>query len=245
MDKIILGNWKMNGSLKMIENYFSELKSESLSVKKHTVGLAVPFPYLSLFQKYLKQSSWMLGAQDVSQFMEQGAYTGEVSVEMLKDFNTQFALVGHSERRQYFKESNALLTRKIKNLLSGNIIPIFCVGEILEEKESQHTEQVLNEQLNALDNEIDTKNIVIAYEPVWAIGTGKIPTQEEIYTSLKYIRSQILSRHSEADKIPLLYGGSVSGDNAKEIISIEHVDGLLIGGASLKPHDFIKIVQSV
>ncbi|QRN40612.1 MAG: triose-phosphate isomerase [Neisseriaceae bacterium] len=246
MGKIILCNWKMNGSLSMIEHYFSELNLEPTSNKKCTIGLAVPFIYVQPFQEYLKESTWRLGVQDVSQFSVAGAYTGEISASMLKDFHVQFVLVGHSERRQYFKENNSILFRKIKNLLSENITPVFCIGETLEEKKLGCTQDVLNQQLSVLDNiGIDINKIVIAYEPVWAIGTGHTPSQEEIQMSLGHIRSQILLRHSEADRIPILYGGSVGVGNAKEIVSIDHVDGLLIGGASLRSRDFVKIVESV
>lgn len=243
-NKIILGNWKMNKLASDIQEYFVELEPKDYKVKNTMVGIAVPLPYLYLVQEKFKQMDWLLGSQDVSQFSDSGAYTGEVSVAMLKDFDTSFTLVGHAERRKYFNENNSVFTKKINHLLDNDIRPVLCVGETLEEKNQGRTYQVLDQQLQVLPEKY-CENVILAYEPVWAIGTGHMPTDEEISSRLHYIRERMLSICVGSDKIPLLYGGSVNLDNANKLMSIEHVNGLLIGGASLVPLDFIKIIQSI
>ncbi|MFH4354008.1 MAG: triose-phosphate isomerase [Neisseriaceae bacterium] len=243
LQKLILGNWKMNGSLAAVEAYFSSLLSQTFTTR-HTIGLAVPFLYQQAAQKYLSHLGWWSGVQDVSQFATAGAYTGEISANMLKDCRTKFALVGHSERRKYFQEDNALIRRKLLRLVECSVQPVLCIGEKWEDSEKGLTESVLKCQLSILEG-IELIDLIVAYEPVWAIGSGRIPTLEEIETRAGYIRQRILSRGIEADRMAVLYGGSVNSMNASSITSLPSVEGLLVGGSSLKPQDFVEVIQAV
>lgn len=240
--KLILGNWKMHGDQVSVHHYITAIIPTQSTV--HEVGLMLPFCYLSLFQQQLGSICWKLGAQDVSQFTDPGAYTGEVSADMLADCGVSFALVGHSERRQYFVEDDRILRAKLKSLLAADIMPVFCVGESAQDKANGQQKKILERQLQPLIEE-QVKKIVVAYEPVWAIGSGKTPTKTEIEESLEFIRNHLLSRLDEPDKIRLLYGGSVNENNAAEIAYSSCVDGLLVGGASLRADSFIHIIQSI
>jgi triose-phosphate isomerase len=240
--KLILGNWKMHGDQVSVRHYITAIISIQRTV--HEVGLMLPFCYLSLFQQQLGSVHWGLGAQDVSQFTNTGAYTGEVSARMLADCGVTFALVGHSERRQYFVEDDRVLRAKLKSLLTTDIMPVFCVGESAQDKANGQQKKILQKQLQPLIEE-QVKKIVVAYEPVWAIGSGKTPTKTEIEESLEFIGNYLLSRLNQPDKIRLLYGGSVSESNAAEIAHSSYVSGLLVGSASLRPDGFIRIIQSI
>ena len=242
MSKLIVANWKMNGSTKQIENdlaiYASEIKTNNPSVV-----LALPNIYLHLASKIKNNlgAKFSIATQDVSQFEGCGAFTGEVSTQMLKEFGIQYSIIGHSERRTYLNESEDLLIKKTQNALTQKIIPIFCIGEPKNVRDTSTYLDFLVNQLGLLlklNTSFDT--LVIAYEPIWAIGTGVLPTSEQIIEVLKLIKGFVQKNFPRA-KIALLYGGSVSGQNASEILNLPGVDGVLVGGASLKSNDFISI----
>ncbi len=233
----------MNGRIEFAKTFFQSLTKET--IPSHVqVGIAAPFPYLPEVTQLLHKSGILTGAQDVSQFDEDGAFTGEVSANILRDVGVQFTLVGHSERRQYFSENNMLLNKKIQNAYQANVQPVFCVGEDLASRQKKQEKQWVTEQLTVLDAFTQSgKPIIVAYEPVWAIGTGKIATPEQIEEMHKHIYSHLLSKMANADTIRVLYGGSVNAENASTIFSLSNVDGALIGGASLKVDDFTQIIK--
>ena len=249
--KIVAGNWKMNTDLQQgmqladdIAQQFSVLNSLA------TVILFPPFIALHAIEKIIAtQKNIFLGAQNVHP-QPNGAYTGEISVSMLQSVGVQYVLVGHSERREYFKEDENFLKQKIDALLQNNLSPIFCCGESLtirnEQKQNDYVEQQLEKSLFHL-NESEIKDCVIAYEPIWAIGTGLNATSAQAQAMHQFIRSLVAKKYNEvvANEISILYGGSCKPDNAKEIFSQPDVDGGLIGGASLKANDFIKIIESI
>jgi len=205
-----------------------------------------PFPYLEMTSDMADDTQYFyVGAQNVND-NDSGAYTGEVSAKMLDSLGTQFCIVGHSERRKYYNEDNALLAVKIKKLLEYQIVPIYCVGEVLEEREANTHFDVIKKQIEeALFNldVADMENVVIAYEPVWAIGTGKTATPQQAEEVHKFIRTLICEKFGEdiANQIRILYGGSCNAKNASDLFAQENIDGGLIGGASLKAEDFISI----
>ena len=236
-NKIIAANWKLNTSKEFINDYFKKLNSISID-HKTCVIICAPTIYLSHCSSL--STKMYLGAQNCSNFNE-GAYTGEISAYMLKDNNCNFCIVGHSERRKIFKETNDDINYKVKNLLKVGINPIICIGETLEDKNSGRTFEVLLEQVkNALNGISMNNSIVLAYEPIWSIGTGFIPSLQEISDIHAFLKKEI--KKFKTNKI--IYGGSVKSDNAAQIMKIENVDGVLIGGASLDISDFIKILQS-
>ncbi|CAA9389917.1 MAG: Triosephosphate isomerase, partial [uncultured Ramlibacter sp.] len=210
-----------------------------------TVAVCVPAPYLPQLQLLRHGSALELGAQDVSKH-EQGAYTGEVSAAMLKEFGTRYAIVGHSERRQYHGETDQLVADKAKAALAHGITPIVCVGETLAEREAGHTEEVVKRQLAAVihTNGHCISEIVVAYEPVWAIGTGKTATPEQAQQVHAVLRAQLKAATPQADRIAILYGGSMNAANAATLLSQADIDGGLIGGASLKAPDFLHIIAA-
>lgn len=231
----ILGNWKMAQSLSGIESFFSSWSEVPPSSVK--VGVFPSFPYLELCVQKAQQKKLSLqtGAQDCST-EKSGAFTGEVSATMLKEVGASYVLIGHSERRQRGAETNESLSRKLKQVEEQNLTPVFCVGESHAERVSGRVESILHEQLQALKS--ISGFCLIAYEPVWAIGTGLVPKQTEIADAHAFIQNETGSR------MPVLYGGSVKPENAREILSLAAVNGLLVGGASLKANDFKKIVES-
>ena len=238
----IIANWKMNGTEKSI----SLVKSiQKYTLKKRTyssiIVICPPFTSLSSFiQKSNKAIKF--GAQDVH-YEEAGAFTGSISAQMLKQLGTKFVIIGHSERRQYQKESISELSKKINSALSQKLKVIFCIGEKLGDIKKRSL--ILKKQLSSLPSIFSSKNIIIAYEPVWAIGTGKTPTISEINSIHKSIRKMIYRKiGKEASKISILYGGSVNQNNSKDILNLSDVDGALVGGASLKSKDFCKIIDS-
>ena len=241
--KWVLGNWKMNGRLATIRTLLTELLPQIHDAQQVQLGVAVPTVYLQEVTECLSGSRIWSGAEDVSQFANDGAYTGETSAAMLADVGARFALVGHSERRQYFNEGNAVLRQKYQHCLSERVLPILCIGETLAEREAGQDEAVVAQQL-AILADLSLDSVVVAYEPVWAIGTGQVATVAQIAAMHAFIYSQILSLCGAGVKIRVLYGGSVNAQNAADILAVAHVDGALVGGASLQPDSFAAIIQA-
>ncbi len=247
--QIVAGNWKMNKSFaeaeELIGTIASELEDRQL---KCEVVLCPPALYLEMASDYADESDFFVGAQNVSEH-DEGAFTGEISAAMLNSVDVDFCIVGHSERRKYFHEDNYLLANKVNKLLDHEIIPIYCCGELLAEREKNiHfdiVEQQIKEGLFHL-SEDEFSNIVVAYEPVWAIGTGVTATPEQAQEMHAFIRNVINGKYGEeaAENTTILYGGSCNAANAKELFSQADVDGGLIGGASLKAEDFLTIANS-
>jgi triosephosphate isomerase (TIM) len=246
MRKLIAGNWKMNGSLAanqaLVQAMLDGLKG---SAPGADMALCAPAPYLAQLQTLLAGSVIAWGAQDVSA-QEQGAFTGEVSVAMLKDFACRYAIVGHSERRQYHGETDAVVAAKAQRALAGGVTPIVCVGETLAEREDGLTESVVKRQLAAVIHAVAhcTSEIVLAYEPVWAIGTGKTASPEQAQAVHAVLRSQLSAATKHPERVHILYGGSMNAANAASLLAQPDIDGGLIGGASLKAADFLQIVAS-
>jgi triosephosphate isomerase len=246
---IVAGNWKMNLSFELADDLVNDIAEKLDSVELNAdVVICPPFPYLELTSDLAQESNFFAGAQNVASF-DNGAYTGEVSSEMLASMNVDYCIVGHSERRKYFNETNQEIATKITKLLKDDIKPIFCLGEVLEERESGKHFDVVQKQLedslfNLTSQEI--LNVVIAYEPVWAIGTGKTATSLQAQEMHAFIRSLLDKKYGNevAEEISILYGGSCNAKNAKELFANKDVDGGLIGGASLKAEDFIAIIKS-
>ena len=243
--KLIVGNWKMNGGLAANTELLLALKQGMPAGNKAGVALAAPFAYLAQLQSELAGSEIGVAAQDVSQH-EQGAYTGEVAATMLKEFGVRYCIVGHSERRQYHGETDAVVAAKTQRALAFGITPIVCVGETLAEREAGRTEEVVKRQLAAVihDNGHCISEIVLAYEPVWAIGTGKTASSEQAQQVHAVLRAQLRAASAQADRIQILYGGSMNAANAKQLLSQQDIDGGLVGGAALKAADFLAIVAS-
>lgn len=243
--KLIAGNWKMNGSLSANVSLLQAVLdgSKGLNCK---AAVCVPAAYLAQAQSMLSgQSLIALGSQDVSA-QEVGAYTGEISASMLKDFAVHYAIVGHSERRQYHAESDAIVALKAQRALSAGITPIVCVGETLAERQAGQTEEVVKRQLAAVihTNGHCISEIVVAYEPVWAIGTGLTATPEQAQEVHAVLRSQLKAATSHSDRISILYGGSMNAANAAQLLAQTDIDGGLIGGAALKAMDFLAIMAA-
>jgi len=244
---LIMGNWKMNGSREDGQKLATALV-EGLSAGTQEVAVCVPFIYLSDIRNVLAASNIALGAQNVAD-QAAGAYTGEVSAAMLADTGVKYALVGHSERRSYYGDTNQSVAQRFVQAQKQNVIPVLCVGETLAEREEDRTFQVVDEQLDAVIDAAGIEafaNAVIAYEPVWAIGTGKTATDEQAQEVHHYIRKRIADRNPAiADKLQILYGGSVKADNAKGLFAQPDIDGGLVGGASLDAKGFLQICHSV
>jgi triosephosphate isomerase len=252
--KLIVGNWKMNGSIHSNSQLVQALLETDLRSEVCDTAVCVPSIYIPQVQALLHNSAGSsqhfaigLGAQDVSAH-EVGAYTGEISAAMLKEHAVSFAIVGHSERRQFHHESDQLVAIKAQRLLSAGITPIVCVGETKEERESGLTPAVVRRQLAAVIHLVGhcIGEIVLAYEPVWAIGTGLTATPEQAQEVHAVLRAQLRAASAErADHIRILYGGSMNPKNAKELLAQADIDGGLIGGAALKAADFSAIIHSV
>ncbi|HUX61151.1 MAG TPA: triose-phosphate isomerase [Ignavibacteriaceae bacterium] len=246
---VIAGNWKMNNNLEESQNLIAKLV-EGLSKDKMNCEVIICPPYtsLSLSANLIKGSIVKLGAQNMY-FEESGAFTGEISASMLKSTGCEYVILGHSERRSIFGEKDEQINKKIKKALSSDLKPIFCVGETLAERESGVTNEIIkgqvHEGLNGL-SENDLGKIIIAYEPVWAIGTGKTATPNQAQEVHEFIRKLISDKFSfaAADKIVIQYGGSVKPDNAKELLSQKDIDGALVGGACLKAESFLGIIKA-
>ncbi|RQO82044.1 triose-phosphate isomerase [Acidovorax sp. FJL06] len=242
--KLIAGNWKMNGSLTANEALLKALVA-GLGDGACDVAVAVPAPYLAQVQALTAGSVVATAAQDVSRH-ESGAYTGEISVAMLKDFGVRYALVGHSERRQYHGETDVVVAEKAQRALAAGVTPIVCVGETLQEREAGQTEAVVKRQLAAVIhlNGHCISEIVVAYEPVWAIGTGRTASPEQAQAVHAVLRAQLSAASGHADRIRLLYGGSMNAANAAQLLAQPDIDGGLVGGASLKAPDFLQIIAA-
>jgi len=243
---LIAGNWKMHGTQRSAENLLKTIAREAQSVGDTELAVFPPFVHIAQCKILLSNSTVHYGAQNCSEYSD-GAYTGEISATMLKDLDCHYVIIGHSERRQYFYETNTQITQKCIAALNAGLIPILCVGETLAEREKELTLSVVQEQLDSVrilkDNCTAFTDIVIAYEPIWAIGTGKSATPELAQVVHAAIRAQ-LQRIGIAEKTRILYGGSVKPDNAKALFAMPDIDGALVGGASLDAKSFIEIVSA-
>ena len=247
MKKLIAGNWKMNGSLATNEALLAALAEGLTENPGCELAICVPAPYLAQVQAlkshHPRLESVQVGAQDVSAQVS-GAYTGEVSAVMLRELGCRYALVGHSERRQYHFETDALVAEKAKVALAAGVTPIVCVGETLAERESGATEEVVKRQLAAVIhlNGHCISEIVVAYEPVWAIGTGRTASPEQAQAVHAVLRAQLKAATDRSANVKILYGGSMNAANAALLMAQPDIDGGLVGGASLKAPDFLKII---
>ncbi len=244
--KVIAGNWKMN----MLPNEAIAFIEELIPLVKDTKNeVILCVPYTDLFYSLLSAqgTNIKIGAQNMH-FEESGAYTGEISGKMLKSIGVEYVIIGHSERRQFFNETNETVNRKIKTALQEGLKPIVCVGETIEQREEGKTVEIITKQtelaLEGLTKE-EIEGVIIAYEPIWAIGTGKTATSEDANSSIKEIRKKISKIYGQniADRVIIQYGGSVKSSNAKELFEMSDIDGALVGGASLKADEFSKIVK--
>ena len=247
MKKLIVGNWKMNGSLAsneaLLQGFQQGLEAQDQSV---LVAVCASAPYLPQLQQLLGKGPIAWGAQDVSAH-ESGAYTGEVSAAMLRDFACRYAIVGHSERRQYHGETDEVVAAKAQRALAAGITPIVCVGETLAERDAGQTEAVVKRQLAAVIHTVGhcSSEMVVAYEPVWAIGTGRTATPEQAQAVHHVLRAQVAAATVNADqRVHILYGGSMNAANAASLLAMPDIDGGLIGGASLKVPDFLQIIRA-
>jgi triosephosphate isomerase len=242
--KLIAGNWKMNGGLAANESLVKAVVA-GMPAQGVAAAVCVPFAYLAQVQSLVAGSPLALGAQDVSSH-EEGAFTGEISARMLRDFAVRYAIVGHSERRHYHGETDEQVAVKAQRALSAGITPIVCVGETQAQHEAGQTGQVVKRQLAAVIhlNGHCISEIVVAYEPVWAIGTGKTATPEQAQAVHAVLRAQLKAASEHAERIHLLYGGSMNAANAADLLAQPDIDGGLIGGASLKAHDFLTLISA-
>jgi triosephosphate isomerase len=238
--KLVVGNWKMHGGLAVNAALLAALMAEWQPAGGRTLAVCVPFPYLVQTQSALAGSPIAWGAQDVSEHGA-GAYTGEVSAAMLAEFGCRYAIVGHSERRQYYGDTDGIVAAKAAAALAGGLAPIACVGETLAEREAGTTEAVVLRQLDAVLARVgrEAVKMVIAYEPVWAIGTGRTASPNEAQAVHALLRARLAG--AGASDVPVLYGGSVKADNAAALFAMADIDGGLIGGASLKAAEFLAI----
>jgi triosephosphate isomerase len=242
---LIAGNWKMNGSLAANATLLAGILRDEAAVSAE-LAVCVPTPYLAQVQSVLGGSPVRWGAQDVSAH-GRGAFTGEVSAEMLLEFGCSYVIVGHSERRSYHAESDELVAQKAQRALASGLTPIVCVGETLEEREQGATDAVVSRQLAPVLDAMRTQlaSMVIAYEPVWAIGTGKTATPEMAQQVHARLRAMLAERDAEsAQQVRILYGGSMKPDNSKDLLAKPDIDGGLIGGASLNASDFLAIAHA-
>jgi len=242
--KLIAGNWKMNGSTAANAALVQQLLA-GVGKVACDIAVCVPAPYLAEVGALVKGSPIAVGAQDVSAY-DAGAYTGEVSAGMLRDLGVRYAIVGHSERRQYHGETDAVVANKAQKALAAGITPIVCVGETLQEREAGLTEEVVKRQLAAVihTNGHCISEIVVAYEPVWAIGTGKTASPEQAQQVHAVLRAQLHAATEHSDRVQILYGGSMNAANAAQLLGQADIDGGLVGGASLKASDFLAIIAA-
>lgn len=246
--KVIAGNWKMNMLPNEAMNFINGLEP---IVKSANCEIVLCVPYTDLFYSLLtaQNTNIKIGAQNMH-WEEKGAYTGEIAPQMLKCINVEYVIIGHSERRAYFAETDETVNKKVKAALIHELKPIICVGETLKQKELGLAEEVITQQtelaLEGLTKE-QVENVIIAYEPIWAIGTGKVATKEDANETIKQIREKIASLYGEetAQNVIILYGGSVNSQNAKELFTTSDIDGALVGGASLKVDEFYNIIKSI
>jgi triosephosphate isomerase len=243
--KLVVGNWKMNGGLRQNDALLADLRAGWTAPPARQLAVCVPFPYLWQAQAALSGSSIAWGAQNVSEHAA-GAFTGEVSAAMAAEFGCRYAIVGHSERRTLYGESDALVAAKAAAALRAGLTPIVCVGETLEEREAGATETVVLRQLDAVSSRLgdDMGAVVIAYEPVWAIGTGRTASAAQAQAVHQVLRRRLAAVDAAAADVALLYGGSVKADNAKTLFAAADIDGALVGGASLKADEFLAIAHA-
>lgn len=244
--KVIAGNWKMNKNRQEAQEFMKEF-IPLVADTQNEVVICAPYLDLSNLVEMTKGTNVKIGAQNMH-WEENGAYTGEVSASMLKEIGVEYVIIGHSERRQYFNETDETVNKKIKSAFAHGLKPIVCVGETLEQREQGITKQVITNQtklaLEGLTTE-QVENTIIAYEPIWAIGTGKTATSEDANNSIQEIRQEIAQIYGQntAERVIIQYGGSVKSANAKELFTTSDIDGGLVGGASLKAEEFSKIVK--
>lgn len=246
--KLLAGNWKLNGTIPETEKLLSELMAGSWDQSKADVLVCPPYTSIQLASKVLQDSPIMVGGQNMSEH-ENGAYTGEISADMLLTAGATHVILGHSERRQYHRESDQSVNAKLKRALDKGLVPIVCVGEELEQRQGGGTEQVIGSQLTIAFSEVDPdalSRIIVAYEPVWAIGTGKTATPDMAQEVHAFIRDRLaaLCSRKGAGLVPILYGGSVKPSNAADLLVQPDIDGALVGGASLKAADFLAIINA-
>jgi triosephosphate isomerase (TIM) len=242
---IIAGNWKMNKTTSEAINFVSELKNKVIALSNTNIIIAPPYTALYPLKELSKNTSINLSSQDIS-IKESGAYTGEISFPMLKDCGCSYSIIGHSERRQYHNETNASCQEKCYVAMNENITPIYCIGETLEQRENDQTLTVIEDQLltGLKDLPLTIKPFIIAYEPVWAIGTGKVATPNQAQDIHQFIR-HIISTHIDtnlANKIQIIYGGSVNPKNFQSLIEEPDIDGALVGGSCLKIDSFTELI---
>ncbi|AAP56931.1 Triosephosphate isomerase [Mycoplasmoides gallisepticum str. R(low)] len=248
MKRYIFGNWKTYKTTQEVKEFFSVLNQTKLTKNPDVVfGVAPVFVHLGLANQ-LERNECLVLAQDANYVMNK-ANTGTVSYEQLKDIGVNYVIIGHSERRKLFHESDELINQKVKTLLENKMRPILCIGETLEEYEANKTKAVLKDQLEKDLKGIDSsllKDLIIAYEPVWAIGTGKTASSQTAQDAIAYIRTVLglLSSKTIANELPILYGGSVTPDNVSELLAQKDINGALVGGASLDPHKFIQLIEA-
>jgi triosephosphate isomerase len=244
--KLVVGNWKMNGGLRQNDALLADLRSGWTATPLRRIAICVPFPYLWQAQAALSGSPLDWGAQNISEHAS-GAFTGEVAASMVAEFGSRLAIVGHSERRTLYGETDAMIANKAKAALAAGLTPIVCVGESLAEREASATESVVLRQLDAVMAVLGraVSDAVVAYEPVWAIGTGRTATPEQAEAVHELLRRRLRTVAGEAaDEMLLLYGGSVKADNAKTLFACANIDGGLVGGASLKATEFLAIARA-
>ena len=243
--KLVVGNWKMHGGLRQNDALFADLRAGWTPREGRRLAVCVPFPYLWQAQAALSGSAIAWGAQNVSEHAT-GAFTGEVSAAMVAEFGCRYAIVGHSERRTLFAETEEVVAAKAVAALAVGLTPIVCVGETLVEREARSTEAVVSRQLDVVLAQLGARvaDVVLAYEPVWAIGTGRTATPEEAQAVHALIRRRLRAVDAASADVPVLYGGSVKADNARVLFACKDVDGGLVGGASLKAAEFLTIAQA-
>ncbi|MDO3384800.1 triose-phosphate isomerase [Gilvimarinus sp. SDUM040013] len=239
---LVVANWKLNGGTDLICTSVASIRNQNFNVQ---VGIAPPYVYISELVTFLRNSPIMVGSQNVSKF-ESGAFTGETSAQMLKEVGCQFCLIGHSERRQVFLENSESCRTKVERALAAGVMPIICIGENAQQYEMGLTRDILYRQLHhTLEGlSLNGQSLAVAYEPVWAIGTGRAASVEVVGEVHQFIFDELVVMLGEdANSVQILYGGSVKKDNAAELLAIDHVDGLLVGGASLDPEHFVQICR--
>ncbi|QKQ24582.1 triose-phosphate isomerase [Candidatus Ruthia endofausta] len=243
---IIAGNWKMNTSKEEADTLVMGILSGMADVKSKVI-VCVPSPYMSQVEALIVHSQLNLGAQNLN-INASGAFTGEISADMIKDFGVQYVIVGHSERRSLYGETDEIVAQKVQVALDNNLTPLFCIGELLEDRESGNTQVIVSKQIQAVIDQVGIdafKNIIVAYEPVWAIGTGVTATPQQAQDTHVFIRSMLAEHDADiAQTTPILYGGSMNLSNAAELLNCKDIDGGLIGGASLKAQDFLQICKA-
>ena len=246
--KVVAGNWKMNMLPNEAISFISGLEPQ---VKSANCEVILCVPYIDLFYSLLtaQGTNIKIGAQNMH-WEEAGAYTGEIAPQMLKCINVEYVIIGHSERRQYFNETNETVNKKVKSAIAHGLKPILCVGETLNQREQNLANDVISQQIEIALKDItkeELENVIIAYEPIWAIGTGKVATKEDANNTIKQIREKIASLYNNGtgQNITILYGGSVKPENAKELFETSEIDGALVGGSSLKLSDFGEIIKNI